>query len=161
MVAYVDASFADVRDQNCESTGGYLIFSHGDLIAWSTCKQKTVSPSTAQAEYTALNDAIKEITFVRQLHKDICKIEVPARIFEDNTSAIRIAEGTESSSSRFLLTKQFAIRQAVMDGEVVIHKISSVDQLADIMTKALDKANFSRIRCFLLESINNLKRELR
>lgn len=127
------------------------MFSHGDLIAWQTRKQKATSTSTAQAEYVALDDATKEIMFVREMHKQIAKNVQPAIIYEDNTSAINISLGTESTCSRFLLTKYYAIRQMAQAGEVIIRKVSTVDQLADIMTKSLDRSTFERIRNFLLE----------
>lgn len=151
VIAYVDASFADAKDCKFQSTGGYLIFSYGDLIAWSTKKQNRTAVSTTEAEYIALNDARKEISFVSELHAQICKIREPAIVYEDNSSAIRIAEGTESSSSRFLLTKEHAIREAVLENEIVLRKVSTVDQYADILTKSLDRSNFIRIRNFLLE----------
>lgn len=47
-----------------------------------------------EMEYIALNDAIKKISFIRELHAQICKIVKPAIVFEDNSAAIRIAEGT-------------------------------------------------------------------
>jgi len=152
VVAYVDASFADARDSACQSTGGYLIFVNGDLVSWNTRKQKRTATSTTEAEYIALNDAVHEVAFIRKLQESICGRKEAAVIFKDNTSAMRIAEGTESSLSRFLLTKEFAIREAVNNGEIEMRKVSTVDQLADILTKALDKASFQRIRNFLLES---------
>lgn len=59
VVSFVDAAFADARDSKYESTGGYLIFCYDNLVAWSTRKQKRTSTSPAEAEYTALNDAVK------------------------------------------------------------------------------------------------------
>ena len=115
---------------------------------WATHKQKSTATSTAQAEYTALNTVVREVAFLRELVKQVEGIYEPAVICEDNSSAIRIAEGTETTTSRFLLTKFYAIRQAVQEGSVVMKKVASIDQWADIMTKALDKSNFVRIRVF-------------
>ena len=152
--AFVDASFADSREDQYQSTGGYLIFANGDLVAWACKKHQTTDNSTSMAEYTALNVALREIMFVKALSEDIEGISEPAIIYEDNSSTLAIANGTETSLSRFLLTKHFAIRQAVQAGEVIIEKVSTVDQLADIMTKALDKAKFETIRSFLLECVD-------
>ena len=84
----------------------------------------------AQAEYTALDDATKEIMFVREreLHKQIAGIVQPAIIYEDNSSAINISQGTESTCSRFLLTKYFAIRQMRQANKIDIRKVSTVNQ---------------------------------
>lgn len=92
-----------------------------------------------------------ELAFIRKLQETICGRNKPAIVYEDNTSAMRIAEGTESSLSQFLLTKEYAIREAINNGEIEMRKVSSAEQLADILTKALDKSSFSKIRDFLLE----------
>ena len=91
------------------------------------------------------------------LSREIEGEDSPAIIYEDNSSAIRIAEGNETSCSRFLLTKQYAIHQAVIENEIVIRKIPTLLQYADILTKALDGANFARIRDFLLTNCIPLK----
>lgn len=78
----------------------------------------------------------------------------PAIVYEDNSLAMNIANGTESSFSRFLLTKYYSVRQAVLHGEIEVRKIATAEQLADIMTKALDKNKFTHIRDFIFESLS-------
>jgi hypothetical protein len=144
--SYVDASFADASDSKYESTTGNLIFNYGNLISWSTRKQNRTSTSTSEAEYVALNDTVREIIFLREMNRQICDITSVAKIFEDNAQALRYAQGTETTTSRFLLTKEHAIRESVEREEVSIEKVSGECQLADIMTKALNRANFERLR---------------
>lgn len=66
----------------------------------------------------------------------------PAIVYEDNTSAIHIAEGTETTESRFLMTRIHQARQLVKDGEIEILHIPDRDQIADVLTKANDRASF-------------------
>ncbi len=150
LVSYVDAAFANCADDQCQSTSGFLIFNFGDLIFWSTAKQKSTATSTAEAEYQALNLAVKEILFVRNMLSEIVRVPSIALIYEDSTSAIRIAQGTESTASRFLLTKYYSIRQFVLNNEIMLKSISSKEQIADIMTKAPDMTTYLRIRDLIL-----------
>lgn len=69
----------------------------------------------------------------------------PALIYKDNTSAMKIANGTESTCSRFLLINEFAVHQAIQEKDVEIKSVLSEDQVADIMTKALEKGKFVEI----------------
>ena len=151
VMAYVDAAFADSKDDQFQSTGGHLVFVFGDLIGWNTRKQKRTATSTAEAEYQALNDSVREVAVIRHLFVTLFKEYSPALIYEDNTSAMRIAKGTESTVSRFLLTKDYAIRQAIGDGEIEIESVESTSQLADILTKALGKSRFIVLRDQILK----------
>jgi len=123
-------------------------------VAWGTKKHPHTDTSTAQAEYTTIHHALREISFVRAFYTHIFDVMNPAIIYEDNSSALSIANGTETSFSRFLLTKYFAVRQAVMAGEIEVRKVATANQLANIMTKALEKTKFLFIRDFILESLS-------
>jgi len=57
--SYSDASFADRK--NLLTTGGYLIQSFGDTIAWKTHKQNYVALSTCEAEYLSMSEAGKDL----------------------------------------------------------------------------------------------------
>ena len=145
IVSYVDASFADAHNLSYRSTGGYLVFLYRDLVVWNTKRLKRTATSTTKAEYIALNDAYHNVSFLRALHREECGSDNPAIIFEDKSSTICIAKGIESSLSCFLLTKEYAIRETVQNSEIEICKVTSVEQYADILTKALDEANFEQI----------------
>lgn len=117
VTCFIDASFATASDNEYQSTSGFLLYTFGDLVNWSTQKQQHSVTSTAAAEFIALNDSIKEISFIRFLNESIFDIIESAVVYEDSSSAISIANGTESRESRFRLTKQFAIYQAVKEKE--------------------------------------------
>ncbi len=156
VTCFVDASFITASDDQYQSTSGMLLYTFGDLISWATKKQQRSVTSTAAAEFTALNDSIKEIFFIRYLNEIIFEIAERSVIYEDNSSAISIAKGTESSESWFLLTKMFAVRQAVCDGEIKIKPVPGHFQLADILTKAVDATTLSRLRPFVVSQVNEI-----
>lgn len=118
---------------------------------WGTRKQSRTMTLMAAAKYVALNDVTKTILFIRALNKEILSIEETAVIYEDNTSAVNIAKGTDSKENRFWLTKFFAIRQAVEANEIEIINIAGKFQVADILTKATDVTTFLRLRNFVVD----------
>lgn len=151
LACFADASFASAKDCGYESTSGYAILSYGNLITWNSKKQSAAQTSTAAAEYAAMSDASKEIAFLRYLNKEIFNESRPAVLYEDNTSAIHIAEGTETTESRFLMTRMHQVRKMVQDGEIDIKHLSGKMQLADILTKACERIVFEELRRHLVK----------
>lgn len=150
LTCFVDASFATAKDSAYESTTGFVIYNYGNLVNWGSRKQSAAQTSTAAAEYAALNDAAKELVFLRHLNKEIFGLDEPAKVLEDNTSTIHIAEGTETTESRFLMTRFHQARQMVRDGEIEISHISGKEQIADVLTKAVDRTVFEEMRNYLV-----------
>jgi hypothetical protein len=61
---WVDADFAADLDTRTSHTG-YVLMLNGGAVSWKSTKQKSVSLSTAEAEWYADSEAGKEITVLR------------------------------------------------------------------------------------------------
>jgi len=149
---YTDADWAgDIEDR--KSTTGYLILLNGNLITWTSSKQKTVSFSSMESETIAMSEALKEMQWVKNVMEEMkLKIKLPMIIHCDNRAAI-IFTGAETMHKR---SKHFDIRyhyikMVVSERMVEVRWVESVNQLADILTKPLPPQQFNKLRDQLLK----------
>lgn len=140
---YCDADFgADSNDR--KSTSGMLITMFGDSIHWSTKKQAIVTLSSAESEYIALSDGVKEILWFKNLVADLgVNVSEPIRVFEDNQSTISMVKNPNlTKRSKHIDLRFHFIKDVLSQGIICIEYIQSNEQKADIFTKSLGKAKF-------------------
>ena len=66
--------------------------------------------------------------------------------FVDNEAAIKLAHNPEMQRTKHIETRHFYVKECVQETLLEVERISSQDQLADIMTKSLFKLRF-RMLC--------------
>ena len=113
-----------------------------------------VSLSSTEAEYHALTEAARDVRWLRQLMHELGATQAePTVIHEDNTQAIGLAKNPEHHArNKHLDVKLHFIRGMIEQGEISVQYISTVNQLADIMTKPLSRQVFTRLRDQILAS---------
>ncbi|KYN22489.1 Copia protein [Trachymyrmex cornetzi] len=147
---YVDADWAgDCVDR--KSTSGYIVKLFGNVIHWKSRKQKSVTKSSTAAEYVALSEAVSEILIIKELLCDFnVKLENPINVFEDNSGAVSIAKfGNFTKRSKYIEVHYHFINENYVNGIIDIVKVSSEKNLADILTKALGRVRFKKLRDLL------------
>jgi hypothetical protein len=73
--------------------------------------------------------------------------KVHCRVFEDNSGAIEMAKVHKfRPRTKHINVKLHHFRDYVDSGEITVHQVSSKDQLADYLTKPLEKTQFERLR---------------
>ncbi|CAM9708497.1 unnamed protein product [Chrysoparadoxa australica] len=143
--SYVDADFAESPDRR--STTGYLHMLGPAAIAWGSKRQTLVTKSTAEAEYVALSYAGSDsIHFGRLLSELTGTPHTAVQMFEDNKSAIAIAQGTvQKPRTKHIDVHYHWLRDRVAKGDLSIVSIATDKQLADLFTKSLPRPAFSKI----------------
>jgi len=133
------------------STTGYCVFLGNSLISWRTKRQKTVSLSSAEAEYRAMTGTCCELTWLRHLLTDLhMPISDPVTFHCDNQAALHIAKNPVfHKRTRHIEMDCHFIRDKILRGEIATQYVISSQQLADVFTKALGKKKFKQLMCKL------------
>lgn len=150
ITAYCDSDFAgDVGDS--KSTSGYVVLVNGCAVSWKTTKQKSISTSTVEAEYVAASTACKEVMWLRWLMEEILgtRLQKPV-VWIDNNGARLLAENDQlSEKTKHIRYSYHFVRECVKDGIVELRHISTHENVADMMTKPLNRVLLERHRAGL------------
>jgi len=141
---YCDSDWASCQVSR-KSLSGYCILLGSSLISWKSKKQESVSLSSCEAEYRAINKAQAEIIWLHQLFNDLrIKIALPTSLYCENNSAIYLANNPVfHERSKHIEIACHAIREKIDKGIIILKQVGTKYQLADIFTKALGENEIS------------------
>jgi hypothetical protein len=150
---YVDASYAgDLTDR--KSTSGVITKVLGNTITWQSIKQPVVALSSTEAEYIALSDATREIQWYRTWLHEVLGFSAPTVMWCDNTAAATFAKHDGSHQrTKHIDVRYHHMRQYTDNGTIIVKYISTNEQLADFLTKVLDKITFNK---FIVQCISTV-----
>lgn len=131
-------------------TSGYVFMLGGSIISWGSERQKSVALSTTESEYMAASYAVKELIWLNGLLAELLQsgdgIGKPT-FYMDCQSAIRLIKNPEfHKRAKHINVRYHFIRERYEDGEFDLQYVSTSEQLADAMTKALPKASHQNFR---------------
>lgn len=136
--AYADADWgSDPSDR--KSITGWIAMLGGDPVSWASKKQKVVAQSSCEAELYAEAAAINEIKWLRGLLDELGMggLRTPI-LFGDNQSAQSLSRnGIKSERTKHVDIKYRFVTDEVSRGQVQLQWVSTTQQLADVLTKAL------------------------
>ena len=147
---YSDSDWAGDYDTR-KSTSGFVFGVGSAAISWSSKLQATVALSTCEAEYIGQTNAAKEAIWLRRLLDEIQpKTANQPRatiIYCDNQGAIALAKNPQfHARTKHIDIQHHFVREKVNEGVVQLEYIDTERQVADGLTKALDKVRFERFR---------------
>jgi hypothetical protein len=143
---YSDADFAGDLDGR-RSTSGYVFLLGGGPISWKSQRQRSVTLSTTEAEYTALTETAREAASLRQLLTELgLAVPLPIVIFEDNTTTISLASNhTNHKRSKHIDIRNHYCREQAASGYIQIQYVKTKDQVADGLTKPIGPQRWKRL----------------
>jgi reverse transcriptase-like protein len=149
LIGYTDADWGGDMDTR-RSTSGYLFNIGSGAISWSSKRQPTVALSSCEAEYMGEAQATKEAIWLRNLLTELNshRKETQATIiYGDNQGAIALAQNPQfHARTKHIDIQHHFVRENQDKGLVDIQYISTDNQIADGLTKALPKDAFHRFR---------------
>lgn len=152
LVGYVDSDFAGDLDKR-RSTTGYVFTMAGGPICWRSILQSTVALSTTEAEYMAVTEAFKEAIWLLGLTKDLGIVQKKVEIFCDSQSAICLAKNqVHHARTKHIDVRYHFVREIIEDGNVLLQKVSTADNPADMLTKVVSGIKFHH--CMILINIS-------
>ena len=146
-VGYSDADWAGDKSTR-KSTSGYSFLKNGSAVSWCSKRQPCVALSTAEAEYIALSSSAQEAIWLTNILRDFnYQDDSPITIYEDNISAIHIAENAQLSNRTKHIDIRFNfIKDCIFNNKITVKYCPTDHMFADILTKPLAYDRFVYLR---------------
>ncbi|KAG8490261.1 hypothetical protein CXB51_016079 [Gossypium anomalum] len=142
VIGYVDADFVGDLDRRISLTG-YVFTIGGCAISWKAILQTTAALSTTEAEYMAITEACKEAIWLKGLFSELNKDLQISTVFCDSQSAILITKDQMfHERTKHIDVQYHFVHDIIARGDIVVSKISTHENLADMMTKSLPITKF-------------------
>jgi hypothetical protein len=136
LVGYTDSEWAGCATDR-KSTLGCCFGLGSGLVSWFSRKQKSVVLSSVEAEYMAANQANCEAIWLRKMLVGLFGQELPPTVIHYNL--------VFRDQSKHIEIRFHFIRDWVQRGAVQLQYISTDEQIANILTKALPRGKHDKM----------------
>ena len=149
LTACTDSDWGSDPTSRLLQTGFYLKLADG-LISWTSHVQKTIAYSSTEAEYMALSDCARQVTWIQSLLGELGYKLNAILICSDNQGSIFMASNpvTEPRSKHNDI-HYHGIRESIANGKVKLFFIDGAENPADLLTKNLPHEKFVKFRAQL------------
>jgi len=153
MIGYADAGYLS-DPHKARSQTDYLFTYGGTAISWRSMKQTLAATSSNHAEIIAIHEASRECVWLRSMTQHIQEMcgfsmekDIPTTLYEDNAACIAQLKGgyIKGDRTKHISPKFFFTHDLEKKGEINVQQIRSVDNLADLFTKALPTSTFEKL----------------
>ena len=133
---FSDSDWAGDRTTR-KSCSGSVFFLNGEYIFSYSRTQRSVTLSSAEAEYYALTGAASEALGLQEATRFLTGELVELKAFTDSSSARAIAARQGVGKIKHLATRMLWLQQAQKGGRLSVHSVPTARNPADIATKPL------------------------
>lgn len=147
MECHVDLDYAGCLDTR-RSTSGYIIHLAGGPVIWKSAKQATVATSTVEAEFIAASHACEDVLWTQNILLELGRgVKRPTKMYVDNQGAIKVAQNNQiHAKTKLIDIKHMFIGEAVERKKIELPSIKTENQLADILTKTVNRDRFLELK---------------
>lgn len=144
-IAYTDADWASDATNRKSISGSLILMSNGPII-FRSAQQQLVALSTTEAEFIAAADTVKELIWMRTMLKELRVDHERAELRCDSQTAIRLIKNPEfHRRTKHIDIKYHFIREHWNNETFTILYVSTDEQLADYLTKAVPRKRFAEL----------------
>ena len=150
----------DANRSSSRSHYGHVIYISDCLVAWLTKATTAVCLSTAEAEFIAAAEAVKDILWLCNFLQELGFPQTaPSKLHEDNQDCgVMVSNHVVTGRNRHFCVKMAWLREQVASKIVCLVFVSGRNNVADIFTKVLALADHSRLTLTLLCPRDTLSR---
>lgn len=149
-ISHCDADWAGDRSTR-RSTTGYIFQLAGGPISWRSRLQPTVALSSTEAEYRAVTEAGQELLWLRRMMEKFgFSDSSPTVLMSDSLGAIHLtSKSIFHGRTKHVEIQYHWIREVVNAGHLSIKHCPTDVMVSDLLTKALSKAQFVKLRSMM------------
>ncbi len=147
--SHPDSSHNDTDDGR--STLGQAILLFLMLVAWRSKVSTGSAHSAMESEIYAGDMTIRESRWMKYVAKFVLRYHLkPITVYCDNNPMIQSCMSPRvTDQNKHIKPKYFYMAQLAQRQKVILKKVPTEDQVADIFTKALGNPQFARLRSLL------------
>ncbi|GJW04548.1 hypothetical protein Tco_1563404 [Tanacetum coccineum] len=137
-----EGDYVDIK-----STSGVYTLAGGCLTQWCCKKQTPLAISITKTEYVAAGRACEQALWMKQAIKDYDIHCEDVLVLCDNKGAIDLSKNpVHHSRTKHIKIRHHSLRDNVQKGNILMEKVASEDNIADILTKPLKRKTFYYVR---------------
>lgn len=146
-ISHCDSDWAGDRNSR-RSTDGYIFTLAGGALSWKSRLKPTVALSSTEAEYRAITEAGQELLWLRRMMEFFGFFDKnPTVLQSNNLGAIHLnTKSIFHGRTKHIEIQYHWIREVINEGSLTVQYCSTEDMIADLLTKALRKAQFLKLR---------------
>eukprot|EP00253_Pinus_taeda_P026575 PITA_26575 len=147
LVGFTDSDWAGDPDDQ-KSIAGYVFTLGSRPITWACKKQNANSLSSTEEKYCGTIEASKEALWVHQILSEFgFQQQHPNTLWCDNKSTIQLCKDpVQHQCNEHIELHMHFIRKLIHDHVLEVQYCSIDDQVANIFTKALTEAKFTKLQ---------------
>ena len=149
LTACTDSDWGSDPTSRLSQTGFYLKLADG-LISWTSRVQKTIAYSSTEAEYMALSDCARQVTWIQSLLGELSYKLNAIPICGDNQGSIFMASNPiMEPCSKHIDIRYHGICELITNGKVKLFFIDGAENPTNLLTKNLPREKFTKVRAQL------------